>query len=781
MKRYAKQILAVILTLMIVISGCGVQKQPEIDSQESSLPLENKDILSCKWTLINEEAKEVKGWEIEQYIPVDQSVVNETCLIREKMDFFSGNSLYEIVEWEGYSDEELKYRFELDVVDLSSGEQSILIPSLSQIDFRGKLEKFLADELVASLMSRRAYVISLDVNEEELHLFVPVWDSTWTINHYYDIAFSLEGELLEVNDYGESLWPVETRTAGMFQVPKAVRGETGKIFFYDEEKNEIYKVNQENKVESTVCIDDAVNATLKMIGKDSNKIPIFSVVKKGIGVDIFTLGDNCINTVFQGSQLNGIKRTDAFGNVVILQGNRLLLWDVEKGFLSDIYHFEGLGIYTCTDIFRNSEGMIYLCFTDGENSFIYQLQEGEHSELIELVLLQNVEDKYTATCAAEYNRTHPGVKILVDVMDQSQEYNWTKLVESMKSGEGPDLLLLNRKQLTLLQEADILSPLDSYLSSDLRENIFAGALQFGEYTNGLYAIPYEATVGTLMVKDKYWKEDHWNLYEMLGAFETWKEENPSGERVEAIYFPLSSSQLLYDFLIQGTEYCEFVDLEKKTCNFTNDNFYKLLRFCKDECDKNSMGTYYSNEELMSDFASDRIFTYYVGGGLGIFSTARRSLGDNVHVVGYPMTNGVKSFVHCYRGVALSSLSVNKEVAADFLMSLVSEENQVRYSQNWIRKDVLAQHVKNGEKGVEGKETPYFELNHGAVIPLDGKEDGTSYLDEYMELMDEGKPLTVQTDIRDIILEEAESYFVGNKSEKEVAKIIQSRVQLYLDE
>lgn len=75
MKRYAKQILAVILTLMIVISGCGVQKQPEIDSQESSLPLENKDILSCKWTLINEEAKEVKGWEIEQYIPVDQSVV----------------------------------------------------------------------------------------------------------------------------------------------------------------------------------------------------------------------------------------------------------------------------------------------------------------------------------------------------------------------------------------------------------------------------------------------------------------------------------------------------------------------------------------------------------------------------------------------------------------------------------------------------------------------------------------------------------------------------------
>lgn len=781
MKRNAKTILAVIITLMVVISGCGTQKQPEIDSKNSSMPLETKDILSCKWKLIDEESKAVKGWEIEQYIPVEQAAIDETYLVREKMSFFSGNTLYEIVEWEGYYDLEGKYRFELDAVDLSSGEQSILIPNFSQIDFQGKLEKVLADELAESLMSRRAYVISADVDEEKLHLFVPVWDSTWTINHYYDIALDLKGELLEVNDYSESLWPIESRTAGMFHVPRAVHGEKGEIYFYDEETNEICKVNQEKKVESTVCIDDAVSFTLNMIGKNSNKTPIFCAERRGAGGDIFILGDNCINAFFQGSQLNGTKRTDTFGNVVILQGNRLLMWDVEKGLLSDIYHFEGLEIYICTDIIRTSEGMIYLCFSDGEDSFIYHLREGQHSEQIELVLLQNVEDRYTATCAAEYNRTHPGVKVIVDVIDQSQEYNWTKLVENMKSGEGPDLLLLNRKQLTLLQEADILSPLDSYLASDLRNNIFAGALQFGEYTDGLYAIPYEASVGTLMVKDKYWKENHWNLDEMLGAFESWKAANPSGERVEAIYFPVSSSQLLYDFLIQGTEYCEFVNLENNICDFTNENFYKLLRFCKEQCDKNSRGTYYSNAELMSDFAMDRIFTYYVGGGLSVFSTARKSLGEDAHIVGYPMSDGVKSFVHCYRGVALNCLSTNKEVAADFLMSLVSEENQVRYSQNWVRKDVLAQHVKNGEKGVEGLETPYFELNHRTIVPLDGKKDGTSYLDEYMELMDEGKPLTVQTVIRDIILEEAEDYFAGIKSEKEVAKIVQSRVQLYLAE
>ena len=85
MKRNAKTILAVIITLMVVISECGAQKQPEIDSNNSSMPLETKDILSCKWKLIDEESKAVKGWEIEQYIPVEQSALSTLCLVLSVM------------------------------------------------------------------------------------------------------------------------------------------------------------------------------------------------------------------------------------------------------------------------------------------------------------------------------------------------------------------------------------------------------------------------------------------------------------------------------------------------------------------------------------------------------------------------------------------------------------------------------------------------------------------------------------------------------------------------
>ncbi len=63
----------------------------------------------------------------------------------------------------------------------------------------------------------------------------------------------------------------------------------------------------------------------------------------------------------------------------------------------------------------------------------------------------------------------------------------------------------------------------------------------------------------------------------------------------------------------------------------------------------------------------------------------------------------------------------------------------------------------------------------------GRKDGTSYADEFIELMDIAVPGSVYYEIFDIVYEESGAYFAGDKTEQEVAHIIQSRVQLYLDE
>ena len=63
-----------------------------------------------------------------------------------------------------------------------------------------------------------------------------------------------------------------------------------------------------------------------------------------------------------------------------------------------------------------------------------------------------------------------------------------------------------------------------------------------------------------------------------------------------------------------------------------------------------------------------------------------------------------------------------------------------------------------------------------------RPDGTSYLPEYLAFMDNCWVSTGVTDpIEEIILEEADAFFAGDKDVRTVAGIIQSRAQLYLNE
>lgn len=83
--------------------------------------------------------------------------------------------------------------------------------------------------------------------------------------------------------------------------------------------------------------------------------------------------------------------------------------------------------------------------------------------------------------------------------------------------------------------------------------------------------------------------------------------------------------------------------------------------------------------------------------------------------------------------------------------------------------------------MSGEENPYFENDAHGRVPLDGRKDGTSYLDEYLELMEGGVSESIQYEIQNIVTEEVKPFFTGEKSEREVAGIIQNRVRLFLEE
>ena len=143
-------------------------------------------------------------------------------------------------------------------------------------------------------------------------------------------------------------------------------------------------------------------------------------------------------------------------------------------------------------------------------------------------------------------------------MQSNDDYEWAKLLEKIKSGLGPDMLLLNRSRLEDLQSAGVVSDLDDLMQLDSCQNIFNGALNFGIINGTLYAVPYEAYMGTLFVDSKNWSDSDWTLDETIRAFKKWADSDSERLKYESLNMDADAMQLVYDLLLQGIEYSDFV-------------------------------------------------------------------------------------------------------------------------------------------------------------------------------------------------------------------------------
>ena len=97
----------------------------------------------------------------------------------------------------------------------------------------------------------------------------------------------------------------------------------------------------------------------------------------------------------------------------------------------------------------------------------------------------------------------------------------------------------------------------------------------------------------------------------------------------------------------------------------------------------------------------------------------------------------------------------------------------------VQRDSVKEPVKSHGYPVP---VPVFRKGDKSVIVLMGKQDGSSFLPEFLEAAGNALPYETELDIiRNIVREEADAYFAGSKELQETTKVIQSRVQLYLDE
>lgn len=246
------------------------------------------------------------------------------------------------------------------------------------------------------------------------------------------------------------------------------------------------------------------------------------------------------------------------------------------------------------------------------------------------------------------------------------------------------------------------------------------------------------------------------------------------------YLDIRMASMVLTDLIQYTEnYCGLLDWEKGGCDFKGELFARMLE---------TAGRYGYTQDEFLEKGREGGSRPYMGGIMYITdiyeyeTLAEMEAQEKIPLLGTAGTPYGYSDQHYT--FAINANSSHIEGAWEFLAYMMSEEVQ-RTLQNPMAATNRAVCIETLEREVQWlKKGNIKEDGYGRRWSSEDITDDK--VAEYISMRDRAEPGDDEEDRRmkpiwQIIWEESEAYFVGDKSIEEVADIINNRVQLYLDE
>lgn len=353
---------------------------------------------------------------------------------------------------------------------------------------------------------------------------------------------------------------------------------------------------------------------------------------------------------------------------------------------------------------------------------------------------------------------------------------YTKLHLDIVTGKCPDILCLEYDEMQEYIGDGLFEDLTPYLkdsSLEIMENVIDAYTFDGE----LVALPVTLKIRTIAGASAAGiKSGGWTVQDMIA----YKEEHEDKTMIHA-----GAQNML--------EYClyfnmsEFVDSRKGTCNFTNDEFYQILEFCKQ----------YSNELQTSVYniytlegKNELLYELELTQADDITLLNQVMHTSHINFVGFPSASGEGGHLLEANGgsYSISAMSDQKDAAWAFMEFMMKNVAKLSY---YIRESGFPVDKSTCDKyfriAMENPYDEYGERNFKHVlstfqsqiyyyVPI---ESEVSVLRDLLESASFAK--AVRSDFMDIIEEEAEEYFEGKKEKESVAEVIQSRVSIYLEE
>lgn len=390
----------------------------------------------------------------------------------------------------------------------------------------------------------------------------------------------------------------------------------------------------------------------------------------------------------------------------------------------------------------------------------------------------------------EFNKTNPDYRIEVaDYSEYNTEENYnaglTKLNTEIISGNVPDIIC-NSGNLPVQQYVakGLLEDLYTYIDNDgelARDQLVPGPLKAMEMNGGLYQVTSGYNISTLAGSSDFVGEGMgWTIDELLAAVE----QHPEASAFSPY---MTRDSMLYYLISQGMG--EYIDWSTGECSFDNPSFIKLLEFINTfpaEYDYSKEEEVYVDDYTLLAQGQILLTTFYAY-DLQSFYVYDKMLNGHLVFKGFPSDSGNGHVFSPNTALSITSKCKDKDAAWQFVRTLLTEEYQ-KERMYWG----LPTNQAVFDDIIEEAMTPQYDEN-GAEISQGGwgMSDGTTIeiyamtqeeVDKFMELINAaGMTMSYDESLMTIIQEEVAPFFAGQKSAADTASVIQSRVNIYVNE
>ena len=390
----------------------------------------------------------------------------------------------------------------------------------------------------------------------------------------------------------------------------------------------------------------------------------------------------------------------------------------------------------------------------------------------------------------EFNKKNDTYRIsLIDYSSESGEYEEgiSRMNTDIVSGKVPDIILLDDSM-----------PTDSYISKGLfadllpiiekdeeidRNDLMPNVMEAFSRDGKLYRLIPSYSIRTIVAKTSDVGEERgWTVEEAMALWDS----KPEG--TEFIAGATRSEMLNMCMSFAGSQ---FVNYSTGDCDFNNEGFLNLLEFLKrfpvEISDDYYTDEYWSSYDSL--WRTGKVITQqmYLGDFRNLNYTEKGTFGEPITMIGFPSTDQDGSVLVPTMQFAISAKSKNQDAAWQFLRYYLTEDYQNEAPGFPLSMKVLEKRAE------EAMDRPYYTDENGNkeyyddIIYIDDVEVTIEPMtreevDHFMEILKTFKNVGRYDDtLINIISEEAEPYFNGQKNAGEVAQIIQNRAQIYLHE